>query len=143
MLRKLTKKQVSEHWSELKPAVVKAFPRMPKDIDLWMNTLLEKLLKGEGDAWVGLDEKDQIVFVCITLYIHDPCGLEKHLMVYTLYGYSLIPQNLWDETPKVLIKFARDKGCSAVVAYSDVPRVKEMCKKYGGNTDMSYITWRI
>ena len=143
MLKKLDNRQVSENWHELKQAVQKAFPRQPKDVDLWMNRLLTMILSNEGAVWVGLDEEGKIIFVLVTLFIIDPCSMEKHLFIYSLFGYRVIPQSLWEEGPKALEAYARDTGCSAVVGYSEVPRVVEMAGKLGADVKTTYIQWRL
>ena len=143
MLRKLGSQQIRDHWGEIKPAILACFPRAPGNIEQWMNKLLLKTLQDEAHVWIGLDEENKISLVVVTAFVIDPCGEEKHLLIYALYGFKTIPRNLAIEVPVVLMQFAKDTDCKAVVAYSSVPSVVSLSEKIGADTKTTYLQWRI
>ena len=143
MLKKLNRQQIKSHWSELKLAVMAAFPRHPRNVNVWMNTLFEMLLKDDAAYWVGLNGSGGIVMSCVTTFIADPCTGEKHLLIYSLYGYQQIPEEVWDSGPKILSEYAKDCGCTAVVAYSEAARVIKQTEKFGADVNTRYIQWRL
>lgn len=142
MVSKLNNSQITEHWDDIKEAALASFPRQPKDVDMWFNTLLQKLLQQQGQVWIGLYES-KIHYVCITLFLEDPCGAGRQLLIYSLYGYELIPDVLWNETKNGIITFARQSKCDAIVAYTRVDRIKEMAAKLGCDTKTTFIIFEV
>jgi len=143
MLKKLDNKQVGEYWNEIKPAIRKAFPRQPRDVEDWLNKLLEKILRDEGQVWIGLDEVGKVVFILVTLFIEDPCSGSKQLLVYSLFGYRLVEDKLWKKSQETLKTFALDSKCNELVAYSEVERVVDIAKKTGADVSTTFIQWRL
>lgn len=143
MVKKLTNEQIRNHWDELKQGIMAAFQTVPRDTGLWGMQMLEQLLSDKASLWVGLDDKATIVATVMTSFVSDPFSLEKHLVIYSLYGYNKIPEDIWKDGVEVLSQYAKDKSCTKVVAYSNVPRVIEFCEKYQANVDVRYIQWEV
>ena len=143
MFKKLTNKQVRDHWEDLKHAIIADFPTHPKNVNLWLNSILEGILKGDLGYWVGLDENRNIVLACLTSFIQDPCTFEKSLMISSVYGYLQIPEEVWLDGIKSILLYAQDSGCAAVVAYSENKEVIELGQKTNANVATTYIQWRL
>jgi len=142
MVRKLTNSQLSENWNDLKTAIVRALP--PKvDQESSLVRLLEKALSGEAQVWVGMED-ERIKFIAVTTFILDPVTEEKHLLIYALYGYSVLSEDLWKEGIEILVSFARDTKCRKITAYTEVPRVLEMARDtLGANVKTTYLSWEV
>jgi hypothetical protein len=114
--------------------------------DEGLNKILGNLLSGTMQAWVALDknEKGSFVVAAAITMIHSEIGTgQKNLLIYSLFGYKFVQENIWKEGLEGIRQFAKSMECSKVIAYTSVPRVVEIAKSLGGSTEYVFISWEV
>lgn len=146
MLLQLTPDQIGAHWDEIKPALMAALPPTATPTPEGMQFILEGLMKGHIQAWVLYANTDAgtVIHAMAFTYVQREMGThERLLLIYALYGYRATPNELWASGMEGLKAFARSEGCSRIVAYTKVPRVVEIMKALGGNTEWTFLSMEV
>lgn len=144
MLTKLLPEQVTRYWDILKPAIEESLPPVVDEAPDKMNRILAALIGGSLHCWVSSqikNEKRILEGVVVTKMLFDDVSDTKSLLIYCLYGYNIISSNGWKSGFATLAKWAKSRGCSRIVAYSDVPRILDIVGKLGGDTRYRYISF--
>jgi len=150
VLLKLFPDQITRYWEDIKAAVQAAVPPLAQSEQANMTQFLENLLMGRLHVWVLVEQKgegpeatyDTKAFVITTIWKDIGTGA-RNLLIYALYGYSLISEELWRDGLACLRKFARAENCHQIVAYTRVPRIVEVVRLLGGDTDTRLITLEV
>lgn len=141
MLVKLLPEQISRYWEYIKWALMHTLPegnRIPVDL----NTVLEGLLSDAMQCWwfVQSTENDyKVLALVITTIFEDNTLKKKHLRLFAVYGFDDLPMDAFQSGFYTLSKYAQGKGCQYIDAFTDVPYVAELCKKFGGDASMTYL----
>ena len=67
----------------------------------------------------------------------------KNLLIYSLWGVQRINPDVWIDGLKYLKRFAKEKECFRVIAYTDLPNILSIVKKLGGNTSITFISMEV
>jgi len=141
MLTKLLPDQISKFWPIIKYAVEESLPPNIGDHPDKMNRILSACLSGKLEVWVSYKRPDnKFEAVLVTQFLYDDASNVKNLLLYCVYGYTVINSNSWTEGFKVMWKYAKANKCQSIIAYSANPNIVELAKQYGGNTDYTFIT---
>ena len=128
--------QVKQFWGMIAYAVYKAMPpETPLDAPDSMNFLLEGLLRGDIQAWAGMDdEKKTIVGICVTTFTYDLVSKAKNLLIFAVHSYANTPisRNMWGDGYQVLKQYARANDCYALVLYTKEQRLVEISERFPG-----------
>ena len=142
MLIQLTPEQISAHWLDIKSTLrFNMLPIAEAGPDE-MNKLLEKMLLGEMQAWVAMQDKD-IAAMIITMLSTEPGTETRNLLLYSLFGYSFVRSETWRAALATLQQFARELGCAEIIAYTKVERVIEIAKELGANLDYRLVKMEV
>jgi len=143
VVTKLNSPQIEEHWDDLKDAIRAGVGSGVSLSDDELNNMLHKFLRGEGQVWVGMQDS-KICLVATTFFVYDMGGEVKHLLIYSLYGYSKIAQEVWNDGRNQLLSFARGSKCGKVTAFTSIPRVLQVAHDVlGGDINTRYIQWEV
>lgn len=142
MLKLLEPEKVVIFWDDIKSTLIYNLPPLAKDDGKALNNILESIIGYKTQVWVLLGE-GKLYAVCITTTLEDPSTKTKNLLIYSLYGYSFVPEELWREGLSSLKAFAQGNGYSQIVAYTKVPTIVSLAKKLGGSTDTTFITLEV
>lgn len=141
MLSLLTPEQVARRWDEVKPTVLISMPPYVSTTPESMNNILDLLLKGVMQMWV-LHDNESVVYAIATTRIEvDASSGTKNLLIFSLYAYRPVPQDMWIEGLAGLKMFASGRECKNVVALTVVPRIIEIAQTLGAHTDTRLIMW--
>lgn len=144
MLSRLEPNQVTVYWEEIKSGIIASLPPTGLPSNEGMAIILNRILKGDVQVWVVADDRSEAVrAAAVTTILEDGATETRNLLIYSLYGYSLVPQELWVEGLEGLKKFAKAKGCYKIVAYTKVPRVVEIARSLGALADTIFLEWRL
>ena len=146
MLTKLTNDMISKYWHYIETAIVASVPGMDTAGEEATNRLLQGLLMDELQAWILYQgEEDGIVLyaMVITHITMDKATGALTLLVYALYGYKAVVEELWQDGFKTLQKYARDNDCFQIAGFTSVDKVKKIVRDLGGNTDVTYVTLEV
>jgi len=144
MLLRLLSEQVSHQWDVLKPAIEAALPPIAGDSSDRMNEVLLSILNGERQCWLSCyqDGKRAVNGVVVTNIVNGDGGV-KDLLIYAAHAFEPLDDSVWTEGFEGLRKFAKSKGCSRIIAYSNVERIIEMALMVGGDASFRFLTMPI
>ncbi len=137
MITRLLPDQVSGFWDVIKYAVEQSLPPIVTRHSDSMNRILSSLLSGKTTCWASYgksEEKSNLNGIILTKLIYDDTTHTKNLLLYSVYGYSKVKEKFWMEGFAFMSKHAIAQGCDRLIAYTDVPFLIEMAKRY--NADM-------
>lgn len=144
MLVRLLPDQIARFWDIIKYAVEESLPPVvSKDIDNMQN-VLTGCLDGSLEVWASYSKKDNVTKlegIILTQFIFDRATKTKNLLIYCLYGYNQFSKDSWTSGIESLKKYAKAKGCSQIVAYSDVPLIINLAKQLGADTKYTFISF--
>lgn len=153
MLIKILPEQVAKFWEVIKHGVSHSLPPtiVYKKDDAReterMNKILTSLLTGVLECWVSFeiseDGKRTIKYIMITQVIFDDILGVKNLFIYSIYGFTQISKEIWIDGFQTLKDYGAKLGCSKLLAFTSFKHLKEMAKKFGGNSDYSLVEFDI
>jgi len=146
VLLKLSSDQITRYWRDIKSALEHSAPPLVAVDEAALNRILEQLLLDKMQAWVlyeqqgTVDEPRPVIYaLALTLMWFEPGSGTKNLLIYSLYGYAHVKDELWQSGLARLQAYAHSQGCFSIVAFTEIPRVIEIVKKLGGNTQTTFI----
>lgn len=126
MLVRLEVHEVAKFWPILRKALDSIGAGMEKP-----DRLLEALLDESVQCWLVLDIDDSLIgFVNTRLGSVEPQGT-KIMEIRDLYSLNGIPTEIFSDANNRLDIFAKQNGCSKIIAYSDDRRVVARAKHFG------------
>lgn len=141
MLTKLLPDQISKFWPIIKYAIEESLPPVVGEHPDKMNRILSACLSGKLEVWASYKRAEsKFEAIVITQILYDDASSIYNLLIYCLYGYSTVSSESWTEGYIALTKYAKSKKCQSIVAYTANPFIVEMAKKYGGDTDYTFIS---
>jgi hypothetical protein len=146
MLTKLLPDQISKFWPIIKYAVEESLPPTVGEHSDKMNRVLSAMLCGKLEVWALYKKKEDVVkfeAILVTQFLYDEASNTKNLLLYCLYGYSVISQDSWSEGFEALYKYAKAEGCGEIVAYSANDNVIDEAKSFGADTSFTFISFKI
>ena len=109
-----------------------------------MNRILESLLAGGLECWVGYvqeDDRVKIYSIGTSKILHDDSSNTKTFLMYSVFNFAPLEEKLWLEHFITLRKYAESRGCSRMTAYTDSPRMLELAHKFGGDTRYTFCSF--
>lgn len=146
MMTKLLPEQISKFWDVIKYAVEQSIPPNVGEHPDKINRILTAALNGKIDVWTSYERgKDINRFeaIVLTKFLYDEVVGMRNLLIYSIYGYDTISAHSWRNGMKTLMKYAKGKGCSLIVAYSNIPEVVKLANSLGAETDFSFISFKL
>ena len=146
LVSKLLPEQISAFWDIIKYAIEESLPPIVGEHPDRMNRILSAALRGTLEVWAEyVKDGDNVKFegIALTQILYDEPSGTKNLLVYCLYGYNPIDPGSWARTLIVIAKYAKEKGCNQIVAYTSVPHLINLAKGLGGNTDYTFISFNV
>lgn len=140
MLIKLLPQNIADNWELLREAVRKSLPPIAGESPDKMNKILESLLVGTMTCWIRVNEVGDIYGVGITQEIYDLPSDTKNLLIYCLYHFKPMSDEMWEADLTLLRQYAKGSGFDSIVAYTEEPRLLDLVKKFGGETKYTFIT---
>lgn len=135
-LVRLTSEQVAEHWAQVKYAACLVERVTPDKRGEYCRKLLEDILVAKTQIWFGLsdeeDLKERKVKISVATQLRDDpeTGLRECLVLW-VFGYVPMTDEDILRFYGDMQKFAKNSGSSSLKAYSNIPRVWEICEKAG------------
>ena len=146
MITRLLPEQISHFWDVIKYAVEQSLPPTVGEHPDKMNRILAAALSGKIDVWASYTKNEsgnKLEAIVLTKILYDDVSGTKNLLIYCLYGYSKISTESWKDGLATFAKFAKSRGCSQIVAYTDVPRIVKLVNSLGGESKYTFISFDI
>lgn len=97
-------------------------------------------------AWIMVadrEPKPEICMIATTRWGQDAVTGEKHLVLFSLYGYEPVGSEVLEDAFQTLARYARGGGASRILAYTCNPRVVELADQTGADTAWRFLHWRV
>lgn len=129
MIIQLQPEQISDLWEGIKHGIVQVGRITGGDIQGKLNNVLRNLLSGRFQCWIIYDELEdgkKIHALGITYVLKDKLTNDDELIIYTLYGYRKISDELAVDAIDKLKAYAKAVGCVKIHAFTKNKRVTEL-----------------
>lgn len=143
MLIQLTPDEVTKRWDEIKPTIMVSMPPHITPTAESLNSILESAIRGTIQVWVLSDVDSNIYAIATTRIDTDSVSGIKSLLIFSLYAYKPVPEDLWLEGIASFKLFAVEVGCKNIIAYTVVDRIVDIAQKLGARTDTRFIMWGV
>lgn len=142
MLLLLMPDQIEPYWEDIKDGMRRAVPVSIPDRD---EKVLQKLLLGMMQMWISYrpQENNKVVAGILTAMIEDQIHDRINLLIYALWTIDESKKEDWLEGLEALNKFARGKGCSRIVAYTEATGIIRLAETTGGEAKYRFVSWDI
>lgn len=143
---KLLPDQIADFWDVIKYAIDQSVPPIAGESIDRMNRILASALMGTTEVWASYtkgEEGNKMNGIVVTQFLYDEPSDTKNLLIYAVYGFSEIPITAWFEGIKKLIKYAKEKKCAQVVAYTNVRQFIRLVRRVGGNADYVFVSFNV
>ena len=141
-LVRLFPEQIEEKWELIAPMLAQSLPpwmRVQRDT---LTCILEKLLLEEATLWC-LRRDDKLYGLVMLSELEDKVIGLRALLVYSIYALIQITPELWEEGLETLKTFARSRGYSGIVAFSNIPGIIAACDRSGARTEFHLIEFEV
>ena len=146
MLNRLLPDQVSKFWDVISYAIEQSLPPTTGEHPDKLNRILSAALSGKLEVWASYTRQGdttKLEGIVVTKILYDDASDTRNLLIYCIYGYTAVDKNSWAEGLKAITLYAKSKGCSQIVAYSDLPHVVELVKALGGEAKYTFLSFNV
>jgi hypothetical protein len=131
-----------EYWPYIKECIVLALPPYVKSDPENILRIQEKLLVGTLECWGLLDpESGQLYGVMTTQIVVDDITGTKNLLIFSLTLTEEHEFDIWNDGYEAMMKYAKFKQCTSIMAYTNRNDMKEIAMKLGGDVEWSLINF--
>ena len=123
---KLLASQIVQYWELIKYVTVKVDEVDEKDLQPYLNELLHALLNNKAQCFIELNDKRNIVGVCITRLAIDEITGEKYLFIQNVYAFQAANDETRGQDFDFLKDFARKEQCAYISFQSRNKRIWEL-----------------
>ena len=138
MLVRILTDQVQNLWPAIKHGLKESLPPTVIANEQTMANTLAALLSGEMIAFAAVQNNDVYAIVILS-FIWDNIVKEQSLLVFSLFAYRHIDDEMWQQGFAELRAFAKANFCNKIVAYSQNERILDLVNDLGGSTAYRYI----
>ena len=131
MVIELLPDQIPRLWEAIKYGVVHTGNISEKDRPAYLCCLLHALLSSKAHCFIWLNDERDLIAICITRVLHDEITGGKSIVIESIYSFERSTLNIWRAGLKLIIKLAKRKDCTKVIALALDPRVCDIAKKLG------------
>jgi len=131
MIIKIIPKQVPVFWNAIKAATTQADEVDSKDLQSYLNELLQSLLSNKAQCFVALNEKRILVGLLITRVKEDKITKDKFLFMQSVYTWESLEDQIWRRAYDITRLFAIKEGCKYLSFNSRNPNVWSRTEKLG------------
>lgn len=135
MLVQLTPDQIAEGWSLYEERLSLS---VPNPSGRKMNLILRSLLDGTSQLWIHGNEG-----IVLTTFHVDPITHERNLLIYALVKLEGVSMESWGAGLEDLRVFARNNGCSYIIAYTVQDKVVSLARRLGADSIWRLISVRV
>ena len=146
MLTRLLPDQIAQFWPVIKNAIEQSLPPIVGDHPDKMNRILSSALSNNIDVWASYEREGELSRfegILVTKFIYDDARDTRSLLLYCLYGYDLVTNKSWVSGLETMLKYAVEKRCSQILAYSELPNLIELAAKLGAKTNYTFISFNV
>lgn len=141
MIVQLQPDQIVAFWDTIRHSTLVANKVAKEHEQNFINGVLENLLSGKAQAWVGytINDEGHKIFYALGLTVHQEDVLSglRMLCLHTLYAFRPIPKELLEDMLPKLKEYAKTSNCFKMFTFTSVPRLREYYTQNGFTQDTS------
>ena len=145
MITKLLPEQISKFWPVIRYAVEESLPPTVGEHPDKMSRILSAMLSGKLDVWASYRHQEDGITkfdgIGVTQIQYDDASNTYSMLIYAIYAYEKTTPETWADAFETVGKYAVSKKCTRYIAYSSIPYIVEMAKKFGGDTSFTFISF--
>ena len=145
MLLRMLPEQIAAHWDRLEGPIASTLPPIAGEAPDKMNNVLESLLASGLQLWLSYTKTDKVEVsgLVVTQIIADTATKTLSLLIYSVYSENGTSDQEWAEGFMALRKYAKSKGCTRIVGYTNVPQILKRVEQFGGDASWSFISFNV
>jgi len=147
VLVRLEYNQILSNWGEITAAIRASGPPLADLSDEGMDRVLRAFSGDLMQCWVicevGEDLETIVYAIGTTMIWEDVIVFERNLLIFSLYAYRLVPQDLWRDSFETLRKYARSVNCKNIVAFTVVDKIVDIVKDLGGSVNTRLVKMEV
>lgn len=147
MLTKLLPSQISEYWDTIAKAIESSAPPYTYSSQMRLSEVLTAMLADDMHCWIisGSVENgtSNPLGICVTAFLEDYYSKARNLLIYSLWGFENISEEVWLKGLASIKKFAKAKDCRKIIAYSDIPAIIKRIEMLGGDSSIRFISMEV
>lgn len=132
MILKLLSIQIPDYWETIKYAVIKADEIEDKNIQSYLNQLLNDLLSDKAQCMVRIDsEHKEIIALMVTRFMINKITDQKYLNMQCMYAFKNVSNEEWQKDFDFIRNFAKSENCEYVNFFSRNPKIWKITETIG------------
>jgi hypothetical protein len=145
VITKLAANQIQVYWDSIEEALKAAVPVFADASPEACQQMMESLITDRMQVWAvtSLEETPKIYALLVTGFHQDIGTGFRTLLVYAIYGYSFIPEEIWKDGLEKLKDYAREHGVGTISAFTQVDRIVKVLDELGADTSTTFITMKV
>jgi len=131
MIIKLIPNQIPVFWEAIKFASTKADEVDNKDLQPYLNELLQSLLSSKAQCFVSLDNNRTLTGLLITRLCINKITGNNFLLLQSVYTWKILSNKEWEETYSLFKSFAEKENCKYLLFTSRNPSIWDRTELLG------------
>ncbi len=131
MIIKILPKQIPIFWEAIKFGATQADEIDKKDMQLYLNELLQALLNDKAQCFAALNDERILSGLLVTRVVISKITEEKSLLLQSLYVWEAMENQMWQEAFNLIYKFAMMEQCKTISLNSRNKLVWRRAESFG------------
>lgn len=139
MIIRLVPEQVAEYWDIIKHCACQTNNISEALAPEYCNNLFQQLLLERYQVWAGIATEDgqkKFIGMLITALIKNDLSGGNSLLMYGIYAYRLIDDNMLREGLSAIKQFAKAENCDNIFGFTNNERLLKFLGENGFITDI-------
>jgi len=136
---KLLPGQISNQWNFIRAGLLVSLPPITVPTAENLRTILVQMLCEHMQCWAVLGEDKEVKGYVLTYISKDPHTNARTLIIYSLCLNEMVSKETWETGFITLDKFAKSNECFRIAAYTNIPEVISVAKKFNFSSDYTYL----
>jgi hypothetical protein len=138
MLVRMSSEQIGDNWPIIKSAIKNSALPTVDTGEAKMRNVLKALLVGQAVCWVDGDPERPRTII-ITSLSEESISETKNLLIYCAHAFARATSEDYLNMVYKIGEYARGMECDNVIAYVWNPKMLQLLKKYGAETNYTLV----
>jgi len=105
-----------------------------------MTNILYALMVGEMTCWTMVRGLDDVLALATTIVTDDFASKTRNFLIYSMFAFREVTPDEWRQGGLSLMRYAADKNCKQIIAYTKVQAIVDIVKMMGGEAEYLFCT---
>jgi hypothetical protein len=135
--------EISKHWDMIRYGILSTSTPIMATTPEGIRNILKNLLNGSVQCWGVISQSElggeQMAGFALTTITLDYISENRFLNIYDLFFINAPKEEIIQEGFNAIEEFAKANKCNKITAYTTVPAILSIAKRYGFNSDCRFI----